>query len=193
VLVTSERIPSIFFALMILVAFPETGQAADISVQIARHGDTFEINASAEVEVAVTDAWKVLTDYGRLAEFIPGMLESRVVSRDGSSVVVDQSGETSLLFFTFPMHVRLAIEEQPYVRISSTAIAGNFKELTGVYLLQARGAGMRLSYAGKFTPDFGFPPLLGTLIVRKTAEKRFNAMVHEIEKARRRDPAPAAR
>jgi len=79
------------------------------------------------------------------------------------------------------------------VRIASIAIAGNFKELTGVYLLQAHDTGMRLRYEGKFTPDFGFPPLLGTLIVRNTAEKRFSAMVYEIEKARRRNPAPVAR
>jgi ribosome-associated toxin RatA of RatAB toxin-antitoxin module len=192
-LVTSKRNRAIFFALLLALAFPATNRAAEISVQTTRHGDSFEINASAEIEVSVADAWKVLTDYDRLAEFIPGMLESRVVSRDGSNVVVDQRGETSLLFLTFPMRVRLAIEEQPYVRIASIAIAGNFKELTGVYLLQAKDAGMRLRYEGKFTPDFGFPPLLGTLIVRNTAEKRFSAMVYEIEKVRRRNPAPVAR
>jgi len=192
-LVTSKRNRAIFFALLLALAFPATNRAAEISVQTTRHGDSFEINASAEIEVSVADAWKVLTDYDRLAEFIPGMLESRVVSRDGSNVVVDQRGETSLLFLTFPMRVRLSIEEQPYVRIASIAIAGNFKELTGVYLLQAHDAGMRLRYEGKFTPDFGFPPLLGTLIVRNTAEKRFSAMVYEIEKARQRDPAPGAR
>jgi len=192
-LLTSKRIRAIFSALLLLLAFPATNRAAEISVQTTRHGDSFEVNASAEIAVSVAEAWKVLTDYDRLAEFIPGMLESRVVSRDGSNVVVDQRGETSLLFLTFPMRVRLAIEEQPYVRIASIAIAGNFKELTGVYLLQAHDTGMRLRYEGKFTPDFGFPPLLGTLIVRNTAEKRFSAMVYEIEKARRRNPAPVAR
>ena len=192
-MLTSKRIRAIFSALLLLLAFPATNRAAEISVQTTRHGDSFEVNASAEIAVSVAEAWKVLTDYDRLAEFIPGMLESRVVSRDGSNVVVDQRGETSLLFLTFPMRVRLAIEEQPYVRIASIAIAGNFKELTGVYLLKAQDAGMRLRYEGKFTPDFGFPPLLGTLIVRNTAEKRFSAMVYEIEKARRRNPAPVAR
>jgi ribosome-associated toxin RatA of RatAB toxin-antitoxin module len=194
VFVISERTRTISSALLVLLlTFPATDRAAEISVETTRHGDSFEVNASAEIEVGVADAWKVLTDYDRLAQFIPGMLESRVVSRDGSTVVVDQRGETSLLFLTFPMRVRLAIEEQPYARITSIAISGNFTELTGVYLLQAHDAGMRLRYEGKFTPDFAFPPLLGTLIVRSTAEKRFKAMVHEIEKARQRDPAPIAR
>ena len=168
------------------------GQGAEIAVQVVRHGDSFEVEATADIDAGVGDAWKVLTDYDRLSEFIPGMLESRVVSRDGFSVVVDQRGETSVLFFTYPISVRLAIEEQPYERIASTAISGNFKDLSGIYVLQARGDGLTLRYEGKFTPDFAYPPLLGTLIVRSTVEKRFGAMVQEIEKTRH-GPGPAAR
>jgi len=179
--------------LSLLLAWPATGPAAQISVHTTRQGDSFEVQATAEIEAGVADAWKVLTDYGRLAEFIPGMQESRVVSRDGLNVVVDQRGDTRLLFFTFPMRVRLAIEEFPNDRIVSNAIAGDFKEMHGVYYLQPRAGGMRLRYEGKFTPDFGIPPLIGTLLMRSTLEKRFGAMVREIEKTRRREPPPGAR
>ena len=178
---------------LLLMVLPATGQAAEIVVHATRHGDSFEVDASADIEADVKDAWKVLTDYGRLAEFIPGLQESRVVSRDGRSVVVDQRGEASFLFLTFPMRVRLAIEERPYDRVVSTAIAGNLKEMNGVYHLQSRGAGVQLRYEGKFTPDFGFPPLLGTLIVRTTVERRFSAMVREIENTRQKKSVPAIR
>ena len=178
---------------LLLMVLPATGQAAEIVVHATRHGDSFEVDASADIEADVKDAWKVLTDYGRLAEFIPGLQESRVVSRDGRSVVVDQRGEASFLFLTFPMRVRLAIEERPYDRVVSTAIAGNLKEMNGVYHLQSRGAGLQLRYEGKFTPDFGFPPLLGTLIVRTTVERRFSAMVREIENTRQKKSVPAIR
>jgi ribosome-associated toxin RatA of RatAB toxin-antitoxin module len=160
--------------------------AAEITILTARHGDSFEVEATAEIDADVTEAWKVLTDYDRLSRFIPGMLESRVVSRDGLRVVVDQRGEAGFLFLTFPIRVRLSIKERPYDSIVSTAISGNFKELTGAYYLHVLETGLRLHYVGRFTPDFGFPPLLGTLIVRSTAQKRFAAMVSEIEKTRRR-------
>jgi hypothetical protein len=58
---------------LLLLVLPATGQAAEISVQTTRHGDSFEVEATAEIEADVVDAWKVLTDYDRLAEFIPGM------------------------------------------------------------------------------------------------------------------------
>ena len=115
-------------------------QSADISFQTTRHGDSFEVRAIAEIDADVADAWKVLTDYGRLVDFIPGMRESRVVSRDGSNVVFDQSGKASLLFFTFSMSVRLAIDEYPNDRIVSNAISGNFKEMHGGTTLQRDGA-----------------------------------------------------
>jgi len=177
----------------LLLVLPATGQTADIRVQTTRHGDSFEVEAAAEIKANVADAWKVLTDYDRLAEYIPGMLESRVVSRDGSNVVIEQRGEASLLFFTFPMRVRLAIEEFPKDRIVSNAIAGNFKQMHGVYHLEVRDTKLRLRYEGKFTPDFGVPPLIGTLMMRRTVERRFSAMVREIEKTRRHEPAPAGR
>jgi ribosome-associated toxin RatA of RatAB toxin-antitoxin module len=178
---------------LFLLVLPGWGHAGQINVQATRDGDSFAVEATAEIEADIADAWKVLTDYDRLADFIPGMLESRVVSRNGSSVVVDQRGETSFLFLTYPMRVRLDIEEQPFERIVSTAISGNFKDLSGVYLLQPQGTGLSLRYEGKFTPDFSYPPLLGTLIVRSTVEKRFGAMVREIEKTRLREPAAAPR
>ena len=178
---------------LVLLVLPATSQAAEISVHTTRHGESFEVEAMAEIEADLADAWKVLTDYGRLAEFIPGMQESRLVSRDGLNVVVDQRGDASLLFFTFPMRVRLAIEEFPYDRIVSNAISGDFKEMHGVYHLQTRAGGVQLRYEGKFTPNFGIPPLIGTLLMRSTVAKRFGAMVREIEKTRQREPVSGAR
>ena len=176
--------------LLCLAALAPLGLAADtdvadVSVTALRNGEGFDVEASAEFDAGAELAWAVLTDYDRLAEFIPGMNQSRVVSRDGHAVVVDQSGEASLLFFTFPIQVRLAIEEQPYDRIESRAISGNFRELSGNYRLEVRGTRLLLRYSGRMTPDFAVPPLIGTLLVRKTVAKRFRAMVDEILRRQR--------
>lgn len=167
--------------LLFFLAVP-VAHAADVSVKTTRHGDRFDVTATAEIGANSADAWKVLTDYDRLAEFIPGVLESRVLSRNGLSVLLDQRGETRLLFLRFPMYVRLAIEEFPPDRIVSRAVAGNFKELHGVYYLQSRDSGVQLRFEGGFTPDFGVPPLIGTLLVGNAVERRFIALVREIEK-----------
>lgn len=160
-------------------------EVTDFEVKALRNGEGFDVEASAEFEAGVELAWAVLTDYDRLAEFIPGMKQSRVVSREGLQVVVDQSGEASLLFFTFPIQVRLAIEEHPFDRVESRAISGNFRELSGNYLLEVHGTRLLLRYSGRMTPDFAVPPLIGTLLVRNTVAKRFRAMVDEILRRQR--------
>jgi hypothetical protein len=41
---------------------------------------------------------------------------------------------------------------------------------------------VRLDYTGRFTPDFYLPPLIGMPIMRRIVERRFRAMVDEIER-----------
>lgn len=48
-------------------------EVADVDVKAVRNGERFDVEASAEFEAGVELAWAVLTDYDRLAEFIPGM------------------------------------------------------------------------------------------------------------------------
>ena len=113
------------------------------------------------------------------------MHSSRIVSRSDRRVIVDQSGEARLLFLSFPIQVRLEVEEFPYERVVSRAIEGNFKEFRGAYTLEVRGRRLLLHYTGSLTPDFSIPPLIGTILVRKTVEKRFGAMVDEIMRRQR--------
>jgi len=173
------------------LTFPALCFPADISLQAVRHGDSFEVEATSEFEAEVPLAWEVLTDYDRLSDFIPGMHSSRTVSRNKHNVIVDQSGEARLLFFAFPIQVRLEVEEFPYERIVSRAIEGNFKEMRGAYTLEVHGRRLLLHYSGSLTPDFSIPPLIGTILVRKFVEKRFGAMVDEIMRRQRLRDVPA--
>ncbi|MEO8005246.1 MAG: SRPBCC family protein [Betaproteobacteria bacterium] len=177
----------------LLLALPAGASAAKIHLEVSRQDDTFDVRAEAEIDADPIAAWGVLTDYDRLAEFIPGMQESKVVTRTGSTVIVDQRGDATLLFLTFPMRARLEIQEHPFESVVSNAISGNFKDLHGEYHLKIAGTGMILIFKATFTPDFSFPPLLGTLIVRSAAQRRFAAMVKEIEKTRHAGTVPAAK
>lgn len=166
--------------LALLASAPAAG--AEIAVDVARHGEAFEVEASAEFPGTVARTWRVLTDYGRLAEFVPDMRTSRVVSRSGNQAVVEQKGEARALFFRYPIDVRLAVTEYPYERVSSRAVAGNFRELRGIYSLEAGQGRILLRYTGHMVPDFFVPPLIGTLAWKRNVEASFRALVGEIER-----------
>jgi ribosome-associated toxin RatA of RatAB toxin-antitoxin module len=160
-------------------------RAADISVNITRDGDAFIVQAQAEFEGSVNRTWQVLTDYGRYPEYIPEVTESRVLARQGREVQVAQKGETRLLFVRFPIDVRLAITEHPRERVVSHALSGSFREMRNAYSLEAGQGRVLLRYAGRLVPDFYVPPVIGPLVLRRTIESMFVAMVEEMERQNR--------
>jgi hypothetical protein len=161
--------------------------AAEVTVNATRSGETLQVEASAEFEGSLARAWKVLTDYGRLAEYVPDLRVSRVLSRDRNSVLVEQKGTARFLFWSYPMDVQLAIVEHPYDRVESRSVAGNFREMQNAYRLEMRGGRVHLRYSGRMVPDFEVPPLIGTLIFQNHVESTFRALVDEMERA----PTPA--
>jgi ribosome-associated toxin RatA of RatAB toxin-antitoxin module len=177
------------FLLALFAALPPA-RAADIAVHVTRSGDALQIDASAEFDGTIARAWQVLTDYGRFAEFIPDVQTSRVISREGNQVQVEQKGEARFLLVSFPMDVRLVITEYPYDRIDSHAVAGTFREMRSSYRLETGQGRVLLRYAGRMVPDFYIPPLIGTLVLRHNIETTFRALVDEIERRHRVAEAP---
>jgi carbon monoxide dehydrogenase subunit G len=169
-------------ALLAAQCLPRSAAAHEIAIEVAREGEFISVRASAELKADPRVAWEVLTDYDNLAEFIPDLRSSRVLRRDAGGVLVEQKGEFGFLFFRQPIEVTMAVSEQPPRRIAARAVAGNMKDMEGSYELQASEAGLRLGYFGRFVPDFFLPPLIGLPIVRRSMERRFRAMVEEIER-----------
>ena len=157
-------------------------QAAEIVVHATRNGDALEVVAVAEFEGDIARTWQVLTDYDRIAEYVPTMEVSRVISRERNRAVVEQKGEARVLFFSYPINVRLAVTEHPRERVESRAIAGNFREMRNAYTLEQRQGRVLLRYTGHLVPDFFIPPLIGTLALRRNVEETFRALVEEIER-----------
>jgi ribosome-associated toxin RatA of RatAB toxin-antitoxin module len=158
--------------------------AEDLSVQVERRGERVEVRARALLAAPAALVWEVLTDYEHLPRFIPGLAKSAVRSRDGGRLLVEQSGEARFLIFSFPIEVRLEVTERPPQWISSRAVAGNVRRMTGRYEIEpdAERGTVLLRYSGEIEPDFELPPLLGVAALRSTVIEQFTAMVAEIER-----------
>ncbi len=169
-------------ALLAAQCLPRSAAGHEIAIEIVREGEFVSVRASAELKASPRIAWEVLTDYDHLAEFIPDVRSSRVLRRTSEGVLVEQKGEFSFLFFRQPIEVTMAVSEHPPRRIAARAVAGDMKNMEGSYELQPSEAGVRLVYSGRFVPGFFVPPLIGMPIVRRSLERRFRAMVQEIER-----------
>jgi ribosome-associated toxin RatA of RatAB toxin-antitoxin module len=165
-----------FIASTVMAASPDS-----ITVETRREGDAVIVEARALINAELEIAWDVLTDYDRYAEFIPDLKSSRVVARSGGNVIVEQKGQVWVFLFSFPMEVTLSVTEEPRRGITSRAIAGTFREMTGSYTLMQVGDELRLTYSGRMVPDFLLPPLIGTAAVRAAVKKQFGALVKRMQ------------
>ncbi len=180
VFATPIRSGTALFALFTLAVAPGLMAAGAIEARIERQGEYITVNASVLMQVDARIAWEVLSDYDHLARFIPDMKISRVVSRDGNRVLVEQKGEFGFFFYRQPVDVVLEVVEYPMRRIDARRISGNIRDLQTRYDLTASDAGVKLDYTGRFIPEFSVPPLFGLPMVRRVVERRFRAMVEEI-------------
>jgi ribosome-associated toxin RatA of RatAB toxin-antitoxin module len=181
---------SYLVAVLLAVQVAPGHAAEDLSVEAERRGERVEVRARALVAAPATVVWEVLTDYEHLPRFIPGIAKSVVRSRDGGRLLIEQSGKARFLIFSFPIEVRLEVTERPPQSISSRAVAGNVRRMTGRYEIQpdAEHGTVLLRYVGEIEPDFKLPPLIGVAALRSSATEQFTAMVAEIE--RRAGEAP---
>lgn len=166
----------------LLAAAPQARAQADFSVEAVRRGEAIEVRAHAVLEAPVALVWQVISDYERLPEFVPHLRRSVVVARDGNRLLLEQSGEARFAFFSLPIEVRFEVREQPHDWITSRAVAGNLRRMSGRYELQpdAARASVLLRYSGAIEPGFELPPIVGSAALRSNVEQQFEAMVQEI-------------
>jgi len=178
-----RRLSRAAFCCALVLAGALAAQAAEeVSVEATRRDDALEVVCRAILDAPLDLVWQTLTDYDRLAEFIPGMRRSRVIERRGAVAVVEQSGESSFLFLSFPIDVTLASTERPPHTLEVSMLKGNLKRLDGAYRIEPQGDGrILLTWNGTIEALF-MPPLLGELVMRSNIEHQFRGMVREIDR-----------
>jgi ribosome-associated toxin RatA of RatAB toxin-antitoxin module len=159
--------------------------AEQMDVATVRNGGALEVHARATIRAPHSVIWQTLTDYDRLAEFIPGMRKSRVTDRQGSRVTVEQTGAAGFLIFTYTFDVVLESDEHPPSAIGVRLLRGNLKQLEGGYRIEpspAREGEYILRWNGVVEGDIALPQVIAVPLMRARIEDQFYGMVREIER-----------
>lgn len=166
------------------VALPSAiGRAADVNVVVRRTADAVVIEADALVNADAGTAWRVLTDYDRYADFVPGLRSSRVVARNGDHLTGAQSGEAPLWLLAMPFDITYEVTEMPPFRVDSIATANAVRAFVSRYVLTPSGNGVRIEYAGNLAPRRAWLGRFEQLAVRQGVIREFQALADEIEHA----------
>jgi ribosome-associated toxin RatA of RatAB toxin-antitoxin module len=155
--------------------------AADVDIDVRRTEGVLVIGATANLNADPATAWRVLTDYGRYSEFVPGMRESRVIERRGTHATVEQSAEAPVWFTRTPIDITYQIDEFPPSRIESSAKADAVRALDSRYELSPAPGGVRLEYEGHIMPRSAWLGRIEQYALRRAIVAEFQALADRIE------------
>ncbi|HSO06248.1 MAG TPA: SRPBCC family protein [Pelomicrobium sp.] len=138
------------------------------------------IDAQLLLPVSPALIWEVLTDYERLADFVPDLIESRVVSAPGEPRLLAQRGRTRIGVFSAEVAVTLRVDEYPIERLQFTAVKGNVREMRGEWRIVALGKGAKVVYSVELVPAFWMPASVGPALVRRHVDTQLQGIEGEI-------------
>lgn len=180
-----------FLAALALMLTTTAAQAEPARVKANTGLSGVKVEASQVLQTDARTLWDTITDYNRLASFIPDMVSSRVISAPGAPKRVEQIADAGLFAFIMPDQVVLALEETPYSVIRFRAISGKLVSMTGEWRIVGDKAPVTLLYRAHIVPMSPIPPLGSGYFVEDEVRARFEAVGRESER-RAQEPKRAA-
>lgn len=149
----------------------------------------FDVRAAGFARATPQQAWRVLTDYERLDEFVPDLVSSKVLSRNRHQALIEQTSRTGFWLLSLTVCMVMRIEERPHSALAVERVSGDLRHYAGCWTLeadaQAGEEGTRITFRGEIEPDFPLPPLVGDAMVQLNVHRMVEAVVAEIERRSR--------
>lgn len=124
------------------------------------------ILATIIIPQPVEQVWRVITDYERLADFVPNLSSSKLLPSSAGRIRLEQIGSQCFLRLKFCARVVLEMTENFPYELEFAMEEGDFKQFEGVWKLQpiANGQGnqqsTQLSYSLSVKPPRAMPATL---------------------------------
>ncbi|MBE9076860.1 cyclase [Romeria aff. gracilis LEGE 07310] len=122
------------------------------------------ILAAITIPQPLEQVWQVLTDYDRLADFIPNLTTSRRLPHPEGGIRLEQIGAQCFLNIKFCARVVIDMSESFPKELSFSLVSGDFKAFDGAWRLSPAEVGglsaTRLSYDLVVQPPRAMPAKL---------------------------------
>jgi ribosome-associated toxin RatA of RatAB toxin-antitoxin module len=144
----------------------------------------YQIRSSGTVEATPAAVWRILTDYNHLADYLPNLTSTRVVSRSGDRAIVEQLGTARFLFFSRTIRLLVQVNERAPDRIDIGLIEGDMKVYRASWELSplAGATGTRVVYSATIVPKFDVPGIVGTSVVKKDVARMMAAALLRLDR-----------
>lgn len=108
----------------------------------------------------IENVWQVITDYEKLADFIPSLTTSKLIPNSEGCTRLEQVGAQCFLKVKFCARVVLDMSENFPYEVGFLMREGDFKRFEGAWRLELTDQGTRLSYDLLVKPPAAMPASL---------------------------------
>ncbi len=147
----------------------------DLRVAVTRSGDRFQVIASYEVPITVCEAFAFITDYEGIKN-LPGVVDSKVLSRSGNKVRVARSLEERILFIPLEMRSELEYVEFPNKALFFEQLSGDTKYYKGSWRLLPEKDFTVFKYDAQVEPNSLVPSAVIEYFIKNIVRRQFESM-----------------
>lgn len=176
------RIRRLLFCLGLLAAVA-SGLAADIAIDMMTvdcRDDRYSARLSLYVDVPPALARQVLTDFDHMADFIPNLTSSRLLSHTGNIFMIEQRGRAQFGPLSSAFASLRRVELLADGQLVSQQVSGSAAEMRSKLHIRSEGRGSRLDYQLDVQPGQWVPSAIGTRFMRHELNEQFAALGKEM-------------
>jgi carbon monoxide dehydrogenase subunit G len=127
--------------------------------------------------------WEVITDYDNHKKFVPNVIDSGIISDNGSEKVMFEKGKSGMLFFQKTVNIKMKVWGEASKRLYFQQIAGDFTVYHGEWILvnYPKGPGTFLTYKAEVKPSFFAPRFAVKNVQKHDCPSMMSAMKKQAE------------
>jgi carbon monoxide dehydrogenase subunit G len=150
------------------------------SVDITQSGDGYVANVVMQAPVPPKIAWDVLTDFANMEKWVPNVRESKVVTKDGNDLTIEQKGTAKFGILAIPYTSVRKMQLDPQNTILSTQVSGSMRKLVSLMRVTPEGSGTRLDYKLEIVPSSIASSVMSKDFLKGELTEQFTAIVGEM-------------
>ncbi len=172
----------LFLAMLVLIG-SASAAAADSpirSIDVTHNGETYVVNSVMFAPVGQSIAWDVLTDFDKLAAWVPNVEQSKATKREDNTVTVEQRGVAKFGSASFPYVTERKIELTPQTAIKTTQLKGSLRRVESTIQLEPDGNGTRIKYHLEVVPSILAGAVMSKPFLEHEVTEQFTAIIGEM-------------
>lgn len=166
-----------------LAQFPIQEQTTLKAGNVFLTGDNGRYTGRVLVTAPIDTVWNVVTDYDHFQNFLPGVVSSRILAKQGNQIVFEQVNAVKVLVFTQKSRLVVIADKQYPKQIDFRLKEGEIKSLNGVWKLEPISASQVLVTQNvTFDPGNSVPRGLAFNIYKNALADSLKAIKQETER-----------